>query len=195
MRDVTQSVAVAIPIRLSLAGVAVTGLVAADVAAKYRKAGAVAFTGMTLSGANLVEVSDGWYDVTLAIAEVNTLGYEILQVSGATIDTAYTEFNVIAATAATSAQTVDTCIIYGNVNGLDGLPAANVLAKAKILSPVVQGGVALTTRAVSTTTDANGYFSIALAQLADVELYVPDALVSKRFTVPAEASKRLWDIP
>jgi hypothetical protein len=194
-KQVTQSVAVDIPIILTLANVAVTGLTDADVTAQIRKEGG-AFAAKALTGSNFVEVGNGIYDFTLDATDVDTLGSLTIVITGAGIDQSTTIIEVVAASVATSVVSLQTCVISGHVHDATGqpVPGASVSARVVGLPSIEQSQAAVTDDLVTAKTNSNGEFFITLVRLADVEIFISASNFRRRLVVPNQASAQLFAI-
>jgi hypothetical protein len=179
-----------------LADVAVTGLVFGDVTAQISKDGG-AFSPVTLSGSNFVEVGLGVYTLTLAAGDVNTLGSLAIVITGADIDQ-YTSFiDVVGASIATTSVSLETCVIDGYVHDVTGQPVVGVAVLARVIgSPSVeQSQSAVTDDLVAAKTNSNGQFFLTMVRLADVEVFIPASNYRRRLVVPNSASANLYQIP
>lgn len=195
-QQVTQGVASDIQVILSKDDVAVTGLTFADVTAEISKAGG-AFAAKTLDGTNFNEVGNGVYRITFTTADLDTLGAFTIVVTGADIDQSTTIASVVAASQATTAVSLETCVISGHVHDALGNPVlgASVSARAVGLPSIEQSQSAVTNDLVSVKTNSNGEFFLTLVRLADVEVFIPAANYRKRLVVPNQASAQLFEIP
>lgn len=197
-----QSVAGAVTFLLELSsdGSPATGLTFADVTADLRKEGG-SFASFTLTALNFVELGAGFYEISLATTDTDTLGNLYLRLSGATIKTALVTA-YIAETAPvnpTSPVSVPTTVLFGYVNGVDGSPLYGASVSARILaSPSVQHpaeeALVLGTGLVTVKTDAAGFFTISLVTGAEVDLFIPSAGYRRTLLVPA-TSQNVFSIP
>ena len=191
---------VTVLLELSSDGSPATGLTFADVTADLKKEGG-SFTALTLSGSNFTELSGGFYELTLAVGDTDTLGNLYIRISGATIKTTVTQA-FVAATAPvnpTSPVAVPVTALFGYVNGPDGSPvagarvAAKVLASPSVLHPATEA-VLLTTGLVTAVTDSAGFFTISLVTGSEVDIFISSANYRRTITVPG-TSQNLFSIP
>ena len=173
--------------------VPVTGLTFSDVTADYRKEGQGSFTSYTLDGTNFTEIGDGVYTIGFTTSEIDTVGTFTVKVNGASIQQYVTIANVLAAGTSPTIETVNTCVINGHVFDADGSALEGAAISARVIaSPTLLNDIALSRNSVTATTDANGEFFLSLAQLAEVEIFIPSVNYRRQLTVPASASVNLF---
>lgn len=195
-RRVTQSQSAKLVAILSLSstGAPATGLTASALTCQYRKAGGV-FTPKSLTG-SFTEIGSGVYEVDFSASELDTLGQFLFTITGGTIAQFVGDAEVIAATQASTATSVITCMVSDALYDVTGLPVVGAVVTARIVgAPQTQGKVALSKNDVSAVTDANGVFFLALARLAEVVVMIPSAGYQRRLTVPNQATAQLFAIP
>jgi len=193
-QEFTQSVAANVIVLLSKNSVAVTGLLYTDVTTQFSKNGG-AFASKTLSSGNFTEVGLGVYTIGFTTTELNTLGSFVVIVTGATIDQSTTVASVVAAAQASTAVSLEMCVITGHVTDMQGTPKQGIAVSAQVLGmpSIEQNQVALTDDLVSVLTDANGAFFLPLARLVDVEITIPATNYRRRLVVPNAASADLFN--
>jgi len=196
-QQVTQNVSADVVILLSLDDVAVTGLADTDVTAQMRKAGAGSFSAKALTVSNFSEIGLGVYEITFDAADLDTLGTFTVVVDGAGIDQSTTIVEVLAATQATTAVSLQTCVITGHVFDLAGKPISGASVSARVvgLPSLEQDVAAVSSGLVASKTDSGGQYFLELIRLADVEVHIPLVNLRKRFVVPNSATANLLEIP
>ncbi len=182
------------------AGVAATGLTYASFTAGLQKAGAAGFTSFALTGVNFVEISSGFYSVSLVAGDTNVLGNLNLRLLGATTRTALiTAYVATAASIVPDSTTAPTSTtLFGFVYDLSASPVVGAPVTARILSIpdiIMSGsdGVAISFDSVTVKTDAQGYFSLSLITGTSVDIRIPAASYSRTLVVP-EANTNLFSI-
>ncbi len=174
----------------------VTGLTYSDVGVQFAKAGEVVFTSKSLSeSSDFVHVGNGVYLVQFSEDDVDTVGNFIYQVTSSGnpqyIGTAY----VVAAEATIITATLDTCVLYDVIFGLDTNPAVGISVIAKLTgTPLVQNSIGITRDGIVVKTDSNGQFYLTLPRGAVVSISIPAMNYSRTLTVPNSDSKRLFEL-
>jgi len=171
----------------------VTGQTFSDVTCTFRKNGG-SFVAKTLDGTNFAEVGNGTYEITFTAVELDTVGDFTVVCTGAAIDQSTTIIQIVAATQATTPVSLQTCIINGHVNNLNGTPVPNVSVTALVLGQpsIEQSQAVMTENEVAAQTNANGEFFLTLVRLADVEVFIPETNFRRRFVVPNQVSANLF---
>jgi hypothetical protein len=196
MRQVTQSVAADLTVVLTLAstGAAATGIAAAALTVQFSKNGG-AFAVKAVAGGDWTELGSGVYTLAFTAAELDTVGPLVFTVNSATTAQFVGEVDVVAASVATTAAEVLTCVLSGYVYDLQGMPVAGSPVWARVLGVSYQGTVGVTADSASTMTNANGQFFLTLARLVEVQIDVPRMNYSRRLTVPNAATADLFEVP
>lgn len=192
-QQVTQSISTPLVVLLSKNGLPVEGLAFGDVTAQFLKQGG-SFASKTLTALNFAEKGEGVYTITFTTSELNTLGVFVVVVQGADIDQSTTTANIVAAAAATVVPpTAQVCNLFGHVVTPAGDPKQNVAVTAMIYGhpSIEQYSLAVADDAITTVTDANGYFQFNVLRLAEIEVFIPDVDYRRRLTVPNQASANL----
>jgi hypothetical protein len=190
----TQNVAAEVVVLLTKDNAPVAGLVFSDLTVEYRKEGDVGFTAKVLAAPDVVEHGDGVYTIAFTAAELDTVGSFTVKVQSATIDQYVVVPNVVAQGQASTAVSLETCILTGHVFDAAGqpIPGAAVSARVLGLPSIEQNQAAVTDDLVTATTDASGEFFLTLVRLADVEVFIPEANYRRRLRVPNSATANLF---
>lgn len=154
-------------------------------------------TTATTGSAYWYEIGSGLYEIRFTAAELNTLESFTYIVTGSTIDQYLGQAKVVAVTEdTTSSVAIDTCIVSGHLLDITGTPVEGAAVTARLTSTpeFIQNLALLSEGLVSTTTDANGYWTLTLPRLAYVDLFVGFANYRRSLVVPNVASIRLVDI-
>jgi hypothetical protein len=183
-------------------GLPATGLLFSDVTVGLKKEGG-SFLALSLTALNFTDLGNGFYEIELTAADVDTLGSLYLSFTGASIKTSFIVASVVVAASAPpvppSPFTPQTTTIFGYIYGQNGSPSANVsvlvrtITKPAILHPQDQG-ILITEKFITTSTDASGFFSLDLLTGTQVEVLIADANYRRVLTVPVNSSN-LFDIP
>jgi hypothetical protein len=189
-------------------GAARTGVLYTQVTVSYKKAGDVAFSLKTLTGASdFREIGLGVYEINFSGLELDTLGTFIFVVNsnGALPAPALNQYVGLAEVQAAAAYTPGTItlatnILTGNLVGLDGNGLSGESVTAKILSaPNIMGTLpnlgGVGTDMVSAVTDSGGFFALEILQEAVVDIVIPAINYRRTLTVPANSTDSLFDIP
>ena len=90
---------------------------------------------------------------------------------------------------------IQLCRIEDYVVGPQGTPLENVSVSARILGPpVVIGGAVASTDIITTTTDANGFFSFELIRNMTIDVIIPIVGYRRTLVVPDVAQANLFSI-
>lgn len=199
-----QSASGSITIFLELsAGGAATGLTSSSVTAGLKKEGESSFSAFTLSGSNFTEIGSGFYEVDFTSGNTNVLGNLYLSIIGATVKTSLHSAYVAVAgslSPTVSPPTLNTSVISGYLQNLQGSPISGATVSAKILDiPTLTPGsggniVGLTTTTIVTKTDAQGYFALTLAEGTNVDIIIPSINYRRTILVPT-SDTALFSIP
>ena len=183
-----------------LAGAPATSLTYASVVGKLKKEGSGAFSVLTLNSANFLNSGYGYYTVILSSSDTDTLGSLTVLVQGASIKDSVETGTVIQAgtSAASPSITTPTTVIYGFIRTAQGNSASNASVTATILnSPLIltsgTTGFAVTSDAITSKTDSNGYFALSLIAAATVDINIPSIHYRRTITVPSSTAN-LFDL-
>jgi len=176
-----------------VSGAPITGLLFSAVSVSYLYGGATVFVPKTLLASDWTEIGGGYYFLQFKAADLTQLGSLAFVVTNAAIKPIYHSFDVDPAPIGLLAQP-PLCVITGNVVDLAGRSFSDQnqsLAISFRIATVPQqvGGTSLiSSRLITTTTDAYGNFSVALLQGALVFVEVDPLGLKQRFTVPTNQS-------
>ena len=183
-------------------GLPATGLLFSDVTVGLKKEGG-SFLAFSLTALNFTDLGNGFYEIALTAADVDTLGSLYFSFTGASIKTSLIVAAVVVAATAPPVPpapfTPQTTTIFGYIYGQTGAPSANIsviartITKPAIIHPQSQG-ILITEPFITTSTDASGFFSLNLLTGTQVEVLIADANYRRVITVPVTSSN-LFDIP
>jgi hypothetical protein len=177
-----------------------TGVLFSGVTASLKKEGG-AFAALVLSGTNFTELSGGYYEIDVDVADTDTLGNLYLSVAGATVRTilvsGYVYDNV--ATTPPSVTAPPVVNVFGYVYGVNAAPIAGASVSCKVLgAPAVlfpgTDGIVLGQTLITTETDSFGFFSLNLIPGTTVDFFIPAARYRRTFLVPSTSSS-VFEIP
>lgn len=183
-----------------------TGITFGQIAVNYQKEGATTLTAKSLLVSDFREIGLGVYEILFSAAELNTLGMFLYVVNsnGTLAPPAIKQYvdqaNVQAATVPSTAITLATNIITGNVVDLNGVAIEDAAVSARVLEmPAIAGTYpnigGVSTDMVSTRTDSNGFFSLTLIQGSVVDITIPRVNYRRTLTVPNNATDVLFLLP
>lgn len=184
------------PVKLTLSGTPVTGVLYSALTLKYWQAGQISFTTTAVLIANWTELGDGWYVLTLPATLTNTIGAFYFSLSGTGFDTYENSTLTVEAPPVSTALTPTTCAVTGNVVDLGGLPGQGQRITFRIVSvpyKTVAGSLIAADR-VNTTPDAYGNFSVALIYGATVIVEIESAGINHQIVIPSQSSATLLSL-
>lgn len=200
-QQVTQNVSTSIIVLLYDATTSApkTGVVFTDVTCSFSK-NAAPFVPKTLTISNFIEIGLGVYNIVFTAADLNTLGTFIVVVNGALIQQSTTVAQVVVSAPSSLPVSIPTCTITGHIVDLQGFPVFDTVISARVTAfPTTMNfglfGVGFGDSIVSSKTDSNGAFSLALAQNVEVDVTIPAINYRRTLVVPGSASAELFDIP
>lgn len=94
----------------------------------------------------------------------------------------------------------DTCIIYGDIYDINGVPDDQMSPESIIITatrsrtPVFTGSRLLTVDPIDVRADQSGHFEITLIRGIQVSVDIPRVQFKKQFTVPDQASENIVNI-
>jgi len=182
------------------AGGEITGIIPAGVKLELVKQDEVTLTEKALTTSNFTEIGLGLYAVDLTEADTDILGtlFAIFTPRAASpiFDQRNLEFEV-AVKPLTVTASPSTCLVFGNVKDLSGLPSEDVKeVVAQIVAlPNITDGTHLTVDPIKVFTDVDGFFKMNLVRGALVRIEIADAGVRRQFTVPDQDTVDLADLP
>ena len=186
------------PIRLTLSGTPVTGIVASVVTAKVLRTGDTAFAVKSLTqSVNWVEVGLGFYHLTLSPADLSALGPFVLLLSGTGFDSQVVQIDVNPVPLAiTPAPGI--CVVSGNlidIGGQPGDPALMQITFKPVTIPSQVGGTSIVSANITKTIpDALGNFSVSLLQGQVVIVEIPRAGIRNQITIPLQSSATILSL-
>lgn len=199
-----QDAATSIVVYLELeTGGPATGLTFADVTGGIKKTGAGSFSVFVLTALNFEELTDGFYEIDLAVGDTDTLGQLYLSFTGADIKPSLFVGYVAEAAAAppipSPSFTPSITAIFGYIYDSAGVPVegVNVVARVTQQPYIVHpntDGILISSDFLTTATDETGFFTISLLTGATVEFIISDANYRRTVVIPGSASN-LFDIP
>lgn len=181
-------------VRLSLSGVPVTGIVAADVTVRYRRVGDTTLQVKPITTLNWIPVSNGLYTLKWAVGDMSTIGPFYFEVTGAGFNPHISEFDVTP-TPITSLVSPGVCIVSGNVANLEAMPSSQqaiIMRLAK--SPAVVSSAFILGDGIRTLTDAYGNFSVAIARGVKVIVEIERTGIKQQITIPNQETANLIDL-
>jgi len=186
------------PIRLTLSGSPVTGVLAAAVTIQLLRAGDSAFTAVTLTeGTNWSEIGLGYYYLTLSALNLSALGPLVLLISGTGFDSQQIQLSVDPVPLALMAAP-GVCVVSGNIIDIGGQPGDPALMQVTfkpVTLPSQVGGTSLVTaNLVKTIPDANGNFSVSLLQGQVVVVEIARAGIRNQITIPMQSSAAILSL-
>lgn len=143
----------------------------------------------------------GVYSLRLGVADTDTVGALSIKVQGSSIKTKVESALVVAVapTAATTSPEVTTTVVFGYLKTANGSPLAGASVAARILSQptlVHPGfeGVSLGSDLLTTSSDADGFFTLTLVTGSTVDFFIPATSFRRTFVVPP-SSTNVFDLP
>lgn len=180
-------------------GVPVTGVLYSAVTAKIWKAGTLGFVPKTLASADWLELGYGIYIINFSPTDMNTLSTFAYYLTGAGFVPYWNTFDVTPAPLSLLANT-PLCVVTGNVVDLGGQSFSdqnqNLVISFRIANvPQSVGGTSIvSSKLLTTTTDAFGNFSVAILQGAVVIVEIAPLGLRQKITIPATTSATLLSL-
>ena len=196
-------------------GLPILGAVSFDVTISLLKSDGTSFIDIILidppyDDYNFIEISDGFYKVTLSASDLNILGAYVIHVKPKDPNPSspdptpqfpnmleqYLMSDVVHQQLVTVAGP-PTCVVFGNVKDLTGVPAEHPYSvKAQVIKfPALFNDNYITAEPITVYTDINGFFQIRLTQGALIILEIVSAGYRRQLTVPAFASCDISALP
>lgn len=186
-----QNQATEIPIKATLSGVPVTGLISSNFIFKYWKKGAVTFTTFTTT---VTPIAYGNYSVLIPANILSEIGGFLLRVEGVLFDTFEKEYFVDAAPIGVLANP-DMCIISGSIIDIGGNAGLNKAVTFRIVNVPKKIGTSLVTAdRLSTTPDALGNISMALVRGSTVLVEILSTGIRQQIVIPNQPTALLIDL-
>lgn len=177
----------------------VTGLLYSAMTVQYRYAGTTPLLTKVLAAADWDEYGGGYYFLRFNPADIPNVGTVGYTVSGGTALPNIEDFDVDPAPLSLLANP-PLCVITGNIVDLAGRSFSDqnqslTITFKPISVPQQVGNASLiSSRLITTITDAFGNFSIALLQGATVIVEAPALGLRQQFTVPALSNAALLSL-
>lgn len=151
---------------------------------------------------DFTNLGGGFFSLQLDAVDTAVLGSLAIRITGEYTKPALIQANVVAAFtegSSSAALPIPTTAIFGYVAGPQGAPVVGAKVGFKTLAaPVVRraadSGLVITNEYISTSTDAQGFFTINLIAGTAMSVSIPAANYSRTFVVPS-LSSNLFDIP
>lgn len=177
----------------------VTGVLYSGVTVKYAKAGATSFSTKVLASADWTELGYGIYVLNFSPTDMSTLGTFVYYLSGSGFVANWSTFDVSPVPLSLLANT-PLCVVSGNVVDLGGQAysdqSQNLVISFRVASvPQQVGGTSIvSSKLLTTTTDAYGNFSVAILQGAIVIVEIDPLGIRQKITIPAQTSATLLSL-
>ncbi len=173
------------------AGLPVEGLTYTDVFVDLKKASG-SFEGKVLGNTDLVELTDGLYELSLSVANTNTVGDLIIRASSP--DTAYCVSIATVVSSLPSFSTnpvnVEVGYIFGFLSTISGDPMEDSSIIARVLvspSSSSGSGAAFSNYPSIVKSDSEGFFLLKLVAGTVVDIVISDLNFRRAVTVPASS--------
>jgi len=170
----------------------VTGLVGGDLTLATRRPGGTGLTVRTILSGDLTEIGGGYYLLWLPPAETALLGALVYRITAASALPVYAALSVDPQPLAFLSSPL-MCVVTGNIVQLGGAvaDATQITFRAQRLPAQAPNQSLISSKLLTTWSDALGNFSIALLRGATVHVEVPECGLRGQFVVPNLASQTL----
>jgi hypothetical protein len=172
--------------------VGVTGLLYSNLTLATRRPGGSGLTVRTILAPDLTEIGGGYYLLNLPVAETALLGTLVYRITAASASPAYGSMQVDPQPLA-FLQSPTMCVVTGNIVQLGGAvaDATQITFRAQHLPAQGPNQSLISSKLLTTWSDAVGNFSVALLRGATVHVEVPDCGLRGQFVVPQLSSQTL----
>ena len=173
----------------------VEGIPYSDVTLHIRKNGEPEFTSRLLTEDEWMEVGFGYYALTFAGTDFDTLGDFRYVLSGPSFDTVGYAFDVDPAPISYETAPPQ-CIVSGNIVDIGGDPLqqTRVFFQPKSVPGKTAGGSIIASGNIELLSDVHGNFSVKLIRESKVLVTIPDAGIRIVIEVPDAATAGLIDL-